>query len=86
MFFFTSGNVGRCSPRYCFHDWIMARRSVWAPYAISLENDLTFLHAGIRMTSLTDANAVGNDAGAKAFTHDSNGNLTHDGRKDLDIQ
>ena len=33
-----------------------------------------------------DANAVGSDAGAKAFTYDANGNLTYDGRKDLDIQ
>lgn len=51
-----------------------------------LENDLTFLHTGNRMTSLTDANAIGSDAGAKVFTYDANGNLTHDGRKDLDIQ
>ena len=51
-----------------------------------LENDLSFLHTGNRMTSLTDANAVGSGAGAKAFTYDVNGNMTHDGRKDLDIQ
>lgn len=51
-----------------------------------LENDLSFLHTGNRMTSLTDANAVWSGAGAKAFTYDVNGNMTHDGRKDLDIQ
>ena len=51
-----------------------------------LENELSFLHTGNRMTSLTDANAVGSGAGAKAFTYDVNGNMTHDGRKDLDIQ
>ena len=51
-----------------------------------LENDLSFLHTGNRMTSLTDANAIGSDAGAKAFTYDADGNLMHDGRKDLDIQ
>lgn len=51
-----------------------------------LENDLSFLHTGNRMTSLTDANAIGSDAGAKAFVYDANGNLTHDGRKNLDIQ
>ena len=51
-----------------------------------LENDLAFLHTGNRMTSLSDAHATGSGAGPKTFTYDANGNLTYDGRQDLDIQ
>ena len=55
-------------------------------HASGLENDLTFFHTGNRMTSMTDANAIGSDAGAKAFTYDANGNLTYDGRQNLEIR
>jgi hypothetical protein len=48
-----------------------------------LEYDLSFAHSGNRMTALTDALASGSAAGAKSFTYDANGNLTHDGRQDL---
>ena len=54
--------------------------------ASGLANDLSFALSGNRMTALTDAQALGDDSGPKAFTYDANGNLTHDGRKDLDIQ
>ena len=54
--------------------------------ASGLANDLSFVLSGNRMTALTDAQALGNDSGQKTFTYDANGNLTHDGRKDLDIQ
>ena len=50
-----------------------------------LVNDLSFTHTGNRMTSLIDANAIGNDAGTKAFTYDANGNMTSDGRKGLEM-
>ena len=51
-----------------------------------LENELSFTHSGNRMTALTDAQATGSEAGPKTFTYDANGNLTYDGRQDLDIQ
>ena len=51
-----------------------------------LENELSFTHSGNRMTALTDAQATGSEAGTKTFTYDANGNLTHDGRQDLDIR
>ena len=51
-----------------------------------LEYDLSFAHSGNRMTALTDALASGSAAGAKSFTYDANGNLTHDSRQDLDIR
>ena len=38
------------------------------------------------MTALTDAQALGNDSGQKTFTYDANGNLTYDGRQDLEIR
>lgn len=51
-----------------------------------LEYDLSFAHSGNRMTALTDAQATGSGAGPKTFTYDTNSNLTHDGRQDLDIR
>ena len=51
-----------------------------------LENELSFTHSGNRMTALTDAQATGSEAGTKTFTYDANGNLTYDGRQDLDIR
>ena len=51
-----------------------------------LSNVLSFAHTGNRMTSLTDAQATGSDAGAKAFTYDANGNVTRDGRQGLEFQ
>ena len=53
--------------------------------ASGLENDLSFAHTGNRMTALADAQATGSAAGTKTFSYDANGNLTHDGRKDLDL-
>ncbi|MBP5721644.1 MAG: RHS repeat protein, partial [Bacteroidales bacterium] len=50
-----------------------------------MENNLSFTHDGNRMTSLSDAHATGTEAGDKSFTYDANGNLTYDGRKDLDL-
>ena len=50
-----------------------------------LANDLSFTHAGNRMTALVDANATGNEAGTKSFTYDVNGNMTADGRKGLEM-
>ena len=50
-----------------------------------LENDLSFNHDGNRMTALSDANAMGTDAGTKSFTYDANGNMTSDGRKGLEL-
>lgn len=54
--------------------------------ASGLANDLSFTLSGNRMTSLTDAQASGSNAGVKAFTYDVNGNLTYDGRQDLEIR
>ncbi len=54
--------------------------------ASGLANDLSFTLSGNRMTSLTDAQASGSNAGAKAYTYDANGNLTYDGRQDLEIR
>ena len=51
-----------------------------------LQNDLSFAHSGNRMTALTDAQASGSNTGAKTFTYDANGNLTYDGRQDLEIR
>ena len=51
-----------------------------------LVNDLSFDHSGNRMTSLTDTHATGSEAGLKNFTYDANGNLTYDGRQDLEIR
>ena len=37
------------------------------------------------MTSLSDAHAMGTEAGVKSFTYDANGNMTSDGRKGLEL-
>ena len=54
--------------------------------ASGLENDLAFTHTGNRMTSLTDFNGAGSASGSKSFNYDENGNLTHDGRKGLEMR
>ena len=51
-----------------------------------IENDLSFIHTGNRMTSLSDANATGPDAGTKSFDYDANGNMITDGRKGLELR
>ena len=54
--------------------------------ASGLENDLSFIQDGNRMTVLSDASATGTEAGTKSFTYDANGNMTSDGRKGLDLR
>ncbi|MCQ2162635.1 MAG: hypothetical protein MJY86_05095 [Bacteroidales bacterium] len=51
--------------------------------AASAEDILSFAYSGNRMSSITNSGTLG---GGGSYSHDANGNVTHDGLAGLDLQ